>query len=392
MNLHQLYLTHNDCYQAGKRHTVRGIMVHSTGANNPYIRRYVGPDDGILGENAHGNHWNRPGVSACVHAFIGKVADGSIATYQTLPWEMVGWHSGDGSLGHAKNANNTGYIGFEICEDDRSDGTYFAAVYREAVELCADLCRTYGLDPAAILCHSEGHAQGIASNHADVMHWFPRHGKSMDTFRADVAAQLQGEEEKPAAPGTYTVVAGDSLSKIGSKLGVPWREIAEANGIEDPWIIHPGQVLIIPGGGSGEGESAEKPAVHNPYAEPTALLQSGSRGDGVRWVQWELDRQGYDLGSGGIDGIFGTKTDAGVRAVQKAAGITVDGKVGLDTRQAIKISGSSDTARTYTVVAGDSLSKIGSKLGVPWREIAAANGIKSPWIIHPGQVLTIPEV
>ena len=252
MNLHQLYLTRNDCYQAGKTHSVRGIMVHSTGANNPYIRRYVGPDDGILGENAHGNHWNRPGVSACVHAFIGKVADGTIATYQTLPWEMAGWHSGDGSLGHARNANNTGYIGFEICEDDLSDGTYFAAVYREAVELCADLCREYGLDPAtAILCHSEGHAKGIASNHADVMHWFPQHGKSMDTFRAEVAQELAGgtdhpAENPPAAPGTYTVVAGDSLSKIGAKLGVPWKEIAAANGIEDPWIIRPGQVLTIP--------------------------------------------------------------------------------------------------------------------------------------------------
>ena len=402
MNLHQLYLTRNDCYQAGKTHTVRGIMVHSTGANNPYIRRYVGPDDGILGENAHGNHWNRPGLSACVHAFIGKVADGTIATYQTLPWEMAGWHSGDGSLGHARNANNTGYIGFEICEDDLSDGTYFVAVYREAVELCADLCREYGLDPAtAILCHSEGHAKGIASNHADVMHWFPQHGKSMDTFRADVAAQLRGEEEKPAAPGTYTVVAGDSLSKIGAKLGVPWKEIAAANGIEDPWIIRPGQVLTIPGGSgeTGDGETAEKPAAHNPYAEPTALLQSGSRGDGVRWVQWELDRLGYDLGSGGIDGIFGAKTDAGVRAIQKAAGIAVDGKVGPDTRKALKNAGGSGGSGapdqpskpgTYTVATGDSLSKIGANLGVPWKEIAAANGIEDPWIIRPGQVLTIP--
>ena len=30
----------------------------------------------------------------------------------------------------------------------------------------------------------------IASTHADVMHWFPKHGKSMDTFRSDVKALL----------------------------------------------------------------------------------------------------------------------------------------------------------------------------------------------------------
>lgn len=48
------------------------------------------------------------------------------------------------------------------------------------------------------------------------------------------------------------------------------------------------------------------------------------------------------------------------------------------------------TSTKYTVVKGDTLSKIGSKLGVKWADIAAANGIKSPYIIKPGQVLTIP--
>lgn len=79
--------------------TPKGIMVHSTGANNPTLRRYVGPDDGLLGANQYGNHWNtyRPGGrQVCVHGFIGKLKDGSIATYQTLPWDMVGWHSGNG--------------------------------------------------------------------------------------------------------------------------------------------------------------------------------------------------------------------------------------------------------------------------------------------------------
>lgn len=41
-----------------------------------------------------------------------------------------------------------------------------------------------------IICHSEGYKQGVASNHGDVMHWFPKHGKSMDTFRAEVKALL----------------------------------------------------------------------------------------------------------------------------------------------------------------------------------------------------------
>ena len=32
---------------------------------------------------------------------------------------------------------------------------------------------------------------GIASNHADVGHWWPKHGKSMDDFRADVKTYME---------------------------------------------------------------------------------------------------------------------------------------------------------------------------------------------------------
>lgn len=189
MNLRKQFLTKNDCYKAGKFIQVKGVMVHSTGANNPNLKRYVQPDDGVLGTNANNNDWNRSGVQKCVHAFIGKTADGSIATYQTLPWNMRGWHCG-------KDANNT-HISFEICEDGLTDATYFNKVYREAVELTAYLCKMYKLNPygdGVVICHSEGYRRGIASGHADVEHWFPKFGKTMDNFRADVAAEMGAKD------------------------------------------------------------------------------------------------------------------------------------------------------------------------------------------------------
>ncbi|HEY9746683.1 MAG TPA: SPOR domain-containing protein [Oculatellaceae cyanobacterium] len=187
MNLRKLILTQNDCYKAGKKIKVKGIMVHSTGANNPYLSRYLAPDDGLIGPNKYNNHWNQPrpdGQQKCVHAFIGKLKDGSIATYQTLPWDHRGWHAGG-------KANDT-HIGFEICEDGLTDPVYFNKVYQEAVEFCAYLCKIFNIKPEKpwLICHSEGYQLGIASNHGDVMHWFPRHGKSMDIFRADVARKL----------------------------------------------------------------------------------------------------------------------------------------------------------------------------------------------------------
>lgn len=247
MNLHTLILTENACYKANRKITVKGIMVHSTGANNPWLKRYVGPDDGKLGKNRYNNHWNTyhpGGREVCVHGFIGKLDDGTIATYQTLPWDHHGWHAGG-------SANNT-HIGFEICEDGLTDPTYFKAVYNEAVELCAYLCKKYGLTEKDIICHSEGYKKGIASNHGDVMHWFPRHGKSMDTFRTDVKALLSTEEkedetkteEYPAklTEGYYRV--RKSWSDKKSQLGA-YRILANAKATADK---NPGYFVFAPDG------------------------------------------------------------------------------------------------------------------------------------------------
>lgn len=221
MNLHKLIFTENACYKAGKKITVKGIMVHSTGANNPWLKRYVGPDDGLLGQNQYNNHWNTHhpgGREVCVHGFIGKLADGSIATYQTLPWDHRGWHAGG-------SANNT-HIGFEICEDGLTDASYFEKVYREAVELCAYLCKAYGLTETDIICHSEGYRKGIASNHGDVMHWFPKHGKSMDTFRADVKALLSTDvkEDEPAQEETPAVTYPEKLPSGYYRVRKTWKD------------------------------------------------------------------------------------------------------------------------------------------------------------------------
>ena len=193
MRLRKQYLTENDCYRAGRTIRPQGIMVHSTGANNPSVARYV-PGDDVIGRNQYGNDWDRPGLEKCAHAFVGRFADGSVGTVQTLPWNRRGWHCGRGKNG---SANDT-HISFEICEDGLEDASYFKAVYQEAVELTASLCKEYNLDPLAdgvVICHQEGYRRGIASNHGDVLHWFPKFGKTMDDFRADVARWMEGEDE-----------------------------------------------------------------------------------------------------------------------------------------------------------------------------------------------------
>lgn len=211
MNLNKSFLTNNDCYKAGKKISVKGIMVHSTGANNPWLKRYL-PDDGKIGKNQYGNHWNtaRPGGrQVCVHAFIGKLANGTVATYQTLPWNHRGWHAGG-------SANNT-HIGFEICEDGLNDRTYFEKIYKEATELCAYLCKEYGLTEKDVICHCEGYKKGIASNHGDVMHWFTKHGKNMDDFRADVKKLLNEWNDTQVIPYNELTTVNDLVWELSHR-------------------------------------------------------------------------------------------------------------------------------------------------------------------------------
>ena len=80
------------------------------------------------------------------------------------------------------------------------------------------LCKLYGLTEKDIICHSEGAAMGIASNHADVMHWFPKFGKSMDTLRASVKGKLS-EKEEPVMDNTPAAWAKGAV-EWATSLGV----------------------------------------------------------------------------------------------------------------------------------------------------------------------------
>ena len=93
MKLVESILTKNPCYKAGKKITVKGLMLHSVGCPQPSAAVFI-------------RNWNSEDYDrACVHGFI----DGNDGTiYQTLPWNHRGWHGGGSS-------NNT-HIGVEMCE------------------------------------------------------------------------------------------------------------------------------------------------------------------------------------------------------------------------------------------------------------------------------------
>ena len=237
LDLKQQFLTENDCYKAGRTIKPQGVMVHSTGVAQPDPEVFV-------------ERWNAPGVEKCVHAFVGREQ-----VVQTLPWTMRGWHAGTGTSG--RSANNT-HISFECCEpaghtyqggemvgyDVESNQPYFDALDQNAVRLTAMLCQEYGLDPlepGVVLCHAEGYDQGIASNHSDVLQWWPKHGVTMDQFRQDVARAMEpGEDGSDSEEDDMTQERFNELMEgylaRQAKLepgdwSAPAREWAQARGI-----------------------------------------------------------------------------------------------------------------------------------------------------------------
>ena len=210
MKLVESIMTRNPCYTAGRKITVKGLMLHSVGCPQPKASAFI-------------SSWNSPAHdTSCVHGFI----DGNDGTvYQTLPWNHRGWHCGSGNKG---SGNNT-HIGVEMCEpacirytagsnftcSDMAEAKAVAErTYEAAVELFAMLCKKYSLDPladGAIISHREGHSRGIASNHGDPEHLWAQLGMgyTMDGFRRAVKAAMGG-----ASSGTdgYTKIMGNAVA------------------------------------------------------------------------------------------------------------------------------------------------------------------------------------
>ncbi|MBN2530916.1 MAG: N-acetylmuramoyl-L-alanine amidase [Deltaproteobacteria bacterium] len=190
MEYQKLYLTNNECFKREKEMTPTGIVVHSTGVNNPYLRRYIGPDDGVLGPNPGANHWNQPNIKKCVHGFIGYDKDKQVRCYNTLPWHYRSWGCAKGP----KGSFNKSHIQFEICEDDLLDGDYFNDAFSLAIDLCAHLCDTFGISVERIVSHKEAFRQGFASDHGDPHTWLKKHDWTMDDFRRRVFTKIQNNQ------------------------------------------------------------------------------------------------------------------------------------------------------------------------------------------------------
>lgn len=294
-------LTNSTCYKGTNKMKVKGVLWHSTGANNPLVSRYVQPYETdpnynklitLLGKNKYNNDWNHITYQAGVNAFIGKLANGSVASVQTMPWDYRPWGCGTGSKGTC----NDGWIQFECSEDGLNNRDYFNKVYKEACELTAYLCKMYNLDPygtvnvngvkvPVILCHADSHKLGLGSNHGDILHWFGKYGKTMDDVRKDVAVLMGKSVATSPAPTTSS-----NPIKVGNVVKITGTKYYNGKTIPEwvrkkNWIISSvsGDRIII--NKSADGKNAISSPIHSQYltvvsngtATSTAIIRKGSK-------------------------------------------------------------------------------------------------------------------
>lgn len=208
----------NPCYKRGAKIAPKGIMLHSVGCPQPDPMAFV-------------KNWQSRSAAACVHAIVGKEG----VTYQLLPWDMKAWHCGKG----VKGSGNNFLISLEMTEPATIKYTkgsdwielgngintkeHIYAVYRNAVQFFAFLCKKYGFNPLdsnVIMSHQEGHKKGIASNHGDVGHLWDKFGLTMDQFRQDVKGAMEGAAVSHAPmPPVDTSLEDTSRQKINALNG-----------------------------------------------------------------------------------------------------------------------------------------------------------------------------
>lgn len=146
----------------------------------------------------------------------------------------------------------------------------------------------------------------------------------------------QVEKEMPAAQ----LAAGQELiGDVKSRYpGIAVHRHLHYNSTDCPGRYFPYEALERTPSGNHTSEGTPPAAADgNPYPEPAALVSRGDRGETVRWIQWELNRNKYPVD---VDGIFGADMDATTRSFQRDRGLAADGIVGPDTRAQLKAQAS----------------------------------------------------
>jgi hypothetical protein len=316
-----MFMTLNACYLWNIRKGISivptMIIIHSTATPGIMAREWF-------------RRWNNDSTLKGVHAFID-----AFEFWQLLPFNFWSWGVGGKANGYA--------IQIEMCEDKNHEEWYFRKVLANTVKKVAEWSVKYKIPINRILGHYEAYLAGLGSNHADPRHWWKLFDYTMDDFRRDVQAAIDGPPvAAPVKPSIMyrVIIAGKQIMSLST-----YDKAVDK--------LHE----LTPEGASGIVQknttketlySYTKPAP-KPVAKPLATWQKHISGDVVRDLQAAANKYfGYDKLV--VDGYYGDKTRDGlpnnikigtrsviVGEVQKRLGIKVDNRFGPKTLIAVKV-------------------------------------------------------
>ena len=201
-----------------------------------------------------------------------------------------------------------------------------------------------------------------------------------------------GEVAVAAAPSTYRVAAGDTVSSIAGRYGLSTASVLALNGLGWKSTIFPGQVLKL-GAGAITAALSPAPVASAPVAGGRYTIVAGdtiSRIASRFGVTTQAVLTANGLGKSSI--IYPGQTVAIPGSTAPAAApVVAPVVVAPVTAAPVAATPAPAAGASYTIVAGDNITKIAKKLGVTVQALLSANGLTASSIIYAGRTLVNPS-
>ena len=185
------YATDNGAYRSGRKINPQGSVNHSVGCAQPSVEVFY-------------KSMNKSSAGWGVNAILGDFHKGDGRILVTMPLNARPWGCGSGKKGSWNNTK----VQWEVCEpaghtysggtmigyDIAKNQVYFDRMWKMLVAWNVYVVDKFGYPISGISDHIENYYAGYGSGHADMGHWLPKHGKSMNALRAEVEAIINGAD------------------------------------------------------------------------------------------------------------------------------------------------------------------------------------------------------
>ena len=210
---------------------------------------------------------------------------------------------------------------------------------------------------------------------------------SADTSLA--ATTPDGDISTAAAPAVYTVRAGDTVSGIAGRFGMPTASVLALNGLGWKSIIYPGQVLTLSKTGAAPVVSAPVVSASAPTAPASSSRYTIVAGDTIGRIaaKFKVSTQSVLTANGlGWSSIIYPGQTLAIPGQSAPAALAPP----VSTPPAATAPAPTTSNSHYVIKSGDTVSSIATKHGVTIQAILNANGLTWSSMIYAGRTLTIP--